>query len=295
MNRLLLCCLPTLVFLASVASVHSQTIGYWRFEGDAASYLSDSGPNALGPLVVGGTMPSPEDITDAGAGFNFPNPVPQNGMANVQAANFGTTQSGHFAVFDTPAFTVSDFTIEAFVNLAEDDTNEILYIASQYNASNPNRSWAFGIGGGSGTRDQGELMLVLSDDGNSTSVIESNLATLLDVGDDYYVAATYDETISDEVTFFIQNLTDNGDLMMATVPHSITDLHDTSSPFRIGTYNNEASRRWQGLIDEVRFSSGVLPANQLLVAAVPEPSSLAIFVFVGVITGVAFVARGRKR
>ena len=247
-----------------VAAAQAGTIGYWRFEG--SSFLGDSGPNGLA-LTTTGTAPSQLTLPATGAGSTFYDPVPAG--ANASAANYGTSQTGNFRIADTAAFTVSDFTIEALVNKAATSSN-VMYVASQWSNAGSftnQRSWTFYM------TAAGEMTVSLNHNGGSTSTTIASGLTL-DTGDDYYVAASFD--LSDQasgLTFYVKNLTDGGAMQTASFGHTLTALHNSTAYFEIGTYNNsDGSRRWKGLIDEVRLSNEVLPPSQLL----PEPATLAL-------------------
>lgn len=245
----------------------ASTVGYWRFE--EGNYLGDSGPNSL-TLVSSGTTTQ--------VATPFPNPVPQTGQTNGSAADLGSTQDGHFGFVETVAneISVSDFTIEAYIRMEAADTSFAAYFASEW--TDPGlHGWAFGMGEGSGSRAQGELILLLNSSSNSVQIIESNLALLIEQNKDYYVAASFDESnTASGVTFYIENLTDNTSATVS-VGHSTTTLNKPQTTFRIGTINNATDRRFPGLIDEVRLSDVVLDSSALLnssATAIPVPAAL---------------------
>ena len=107
-------------------------------------------------------------------------------------------------------------------------------------------------------------------------MVQSDLPAL-EVNKDYYVAASFDPTDqASGLTFYVQDLTASGTLQSTSVGHSVDSLYDSTARLYVGTYNNDSSRRWKGLIDEVRFSDEVLPESRLLVSeslfsSTPQP------------------------
>jgi hypothetical protein len=90
---------------------------------------------------------------------------------------------------------------------------------------------------------------------------------ILSTGIDYYVAAAFDLTGS--VTFWVQDLTNAGPLMTATATHGLSALL-SDSRFTIGdTYDSSFDFEMDGLVDEVRLSSGVLAESELLINTLP--------------------------
>ncbi|MFA9479512.1 LamG-like jellyroll fold domain-containing protein [Phycisphaerales bacterium AB-hyl4] len=96
-----------------------------------------------------------------------------------------------------------------------------------------------------------------SADGVSSTNQNSTFATedTLEAGKDYCVAAVYN---SGTVTFWVQYLTDDGELVSSEVSGFDTSLYDADSTFLIGNWNNGSASSWEGLIDEVRLSNTAL-------------------------------------
>ncbi|QNN22721.1 LamG domain-containing protein [Planctomycetales bacterium ZRK34] len=280
-------CFYILLIIAGLTTqLSASTIGYWRFEGastatvgDNNDWLDDYSGNGQA-LGVSSATPAPNQIAlpGTGAGSAFDNPIPSTGDANSSAANFNSsasaTSGGNFYIFDVPALTVNDFTIEAYINKGL-TSSRTQYIASQWQSDPGERSWAFGVAGtsniGSISGSANDLFLILSDDGSDTNVMASGIN--IEVGKDYYVAASFDESMTtDGVTFYVKNLTDNTALQTISMNHSIASLNDTPTTFRIGSYNS-ASNPWTGVLDEVRLSGDVLSESQLLLT-IPTPAAL---------------------
>lgn len=168
-----------------------------------------------------------------------------------------------------------DFTAEAFINTQANRT-VTQYVMGQYAFQNGNRSWALGKATSTGTHPAGanELFLILSDDGDTNTIVPLGLTP--ELHKDYYVAVSFNGTSStDDITFYYQNLSDGGALMSSIISSGIEKVHNvigtaSGQDFRIG--DGGGNRPWNGLIDEVRISSAVLEESELLI--IPEPGTL---------------------
>lgn len=260
-------------------------IGYWRFEGDATGFVTDSSSNGLtltnGDGSTSSTYPTQYPLPASGDGQYFNNPIPRNGLANSKAASFDG--GDWFSHGDESEFAVSDFTIEAYIH--RDRTNVREVIASQYGSTGNQRSWAMMV------FEDNELHFFLSENGTSINNIESGI--VITSGVDYFVAASFDESVnSTGVKFYVKNLS-TGVWLTSTSGHAINSLHNSTASFNIGMYGNSA-RLWDGLIDEVRWSDEVLPYGELL-AAVPEPGTLVLLGSGAVLLIVSTSRRRRRR
>ncbi|MDY0165620.1 MAG: LamG-like jellyroll fold domain-containing protein [Thermoguttaceae bacterium] len=244
------------LFLGGTTS--AATIGYWRFEGTGTDWLLDSSGNGHDLTIAGSVTQEP--LPGIGAGSVFHDPIPLTGADNSSLGNFA---GGYLHVADHASFAVSDFTVEAYIN-KQTQTGGTQYIASQLNTTLDDRSWAFGVAGSSSisghSGSANDLFMILSEAGDVATVHVSGIK--IDVGADYYVAASYNQA-GGNLTFFAQNLTQGDELQIATVAHSIPTLYDSGAPLRIGQ-NNSSGGRWQGLLDEVRFTGSVLSTSRLL-------------------------------
>jgi hypothetical protein len=240
-------------------SATASTVGYWRFEA-GSGFLSDSSGNGL-TLSTQGTAPVQYTLPGTGPGASFDRTIPQTGMANSMGAHIANA-AGSFTCADSPSFSVTDFTIEAYVNRTN-VPSATTYVASQNVTTGNQRSWAFGVAGSNPPTglSTGELFVTLSADGVTAVVVGSGL--VLEVNTDYYVAASLDTGYM-TVTFHLKNLSTNGPLTSATKTSPVSTLKDSNGAFNIGAFNNGINR-FPGIIDEVRLSRAVLKMEQLLV------------------------------
>jgi len=255
------------------SSATADTLGYWRFE-ETAGNVVDWGPNGLNGFVNGRSL-----VTDVPV-----NPVPQNGYANTQSVDlYGDGGRGQIddpsGILDTD----QSFTIEAWVRLNSwgeygangrqwliqkkridvGHTDDRLTYGLLANGGNLETDFQYGKTSG---RTGSELVLMFGNNANNWSIV-SYLE--VDDADWHFVSVAFDAD-NDEVRFNIDDqfetisFTDHG--------HFIPNNH---GPLIIGAHQN-ASNQWNqwidGKVDEVRISSGVLPAEELL--SVPEPGTL---------------------
>ena len=254
-------------------------IGYWRFESGAL--LQDSGPNSL-TLTDNNTVG-----TETLPSGDLPNTVPQTGATNNQAANFNFANSEYFSVADNAAFDAltSGFTIEAFIRPEANLDNKPRTIAAQYSVAGQ-RSFQFSVSGDTagGTSSHRNLEITLSDDGSGGSnnqEIQLGGDFQLTNGNDYYVAAGVDVTATNtEIVLYVKDLTNNGPLIasaLQTLP--FTTINNSNAAFTIGAAldsGGDGDGLFNGIIDEVRLSSGVLGESELL--TIPEPGTLTLMV-----------------
>jgi len=249
-------------------------VGYWRFENGAL--LDDSSGNANSLTNVGGM--TGVALPGSGNGSDISNPIPQNGAANGQLAQFTGGVSG-FSAADSSSFgqiaAKNTFTLEAYFNagtISDVSPFDSRYIVSQYNSGAGQRSFSWQINTNEG------LSLFLGETGGSFAGSLVSTTGLIQSNKDYYVAVTYNST-TDTGTYYWQNLTDGGPLQSEVVSVGSTfSLHDSTELVQIG-YRAGSSKEWNSgaLIDEVRISDRVLGENELLVS-IPEPSSLMLSV-----------------
>lgn len=248
----------------------ATTVGYWRFETPPGLRV-DSGGNGLTLSTTPETPPTTYPLPVSGPGAHFPQVIPQTGATNVSSSDLGTPAAGNFFRPDSPDFTVTDFTIEAFVHRTV-ETAGTQYLASQFNFSNGSqRAWGLGVAGTTPPNglSPGELFLNLSAAGTNGIVVGSGLIVATDV--DYFVAASVDASNSSTgVVFHLKDLTNVGALASGTRANPVGTVANSSADFLIGGYNG-GGNRWAGIIDEVRLSNTVLASYQLLVTPAGPP------------------------
>jgi len=275
----------------TVASVaNAATLAYWRF-GDDTSYTYDStgnGHNITGITATQTTLPG------SGDGSAFPDPIPQTGQSNANAADFNGTNSGDRAIADDFFDSSSDFTVETLFNMSAVNNSREQYILSQYNTSS-NRSWAIGVADGDegiNGSDPSELFLYLSSDGEFGTSTTVGLGLTVAANTDYYISVGFDNTSStNDLSFYYQDLTNGGALQSATFSSGITALHDSTAQMEFGAFATDNSN-FGGLIDEVRISDSVLEQSDLLM--VPEPTTMAsMLMALGLFASSGFIRKRR--
>lgn len=251
-------------------SLGAATIGYYQFE-DTPGVLEDSSTANRDLTQVGtagGQVASPFG--------SVPN-APAGSVANSEAMSFALNRA--FTATDT-AYT--DLTIESFVSLTSTDLTQATarVIASQFGAAG-NRAFNFGVTGNGSTTftDHHTLFLQLSKDGTNLLNLDSGFR--LTLGVNYYLAVSIDAGSSGadgSATFYLKDLTNGGTLQTSTVAATgLSSIFNTSNVFTIGGSTNGTTSRWDGVIDEVRFSDVALGSSDLLITStIPEPSTTAL-------------------
>jgi len=238
-----------------VAQGTPVTMGYWRFE-NAPGYTNDSGANGLTLSTQGTIAPIPSVLPVSGAGALFPKVV--GGATNAQTASFS---GGYFRRLPNPLFHPATFTVEALIHqVSRGSTSASIVSRWQFATDANDRAWNLAVAGTSppAGRHTGELMLSLSADGVTTTVVGSGI--ILETGKDYFVAATFAPGVT---TFRVRDLASDA-MVTTTRPHSVSSVYNAAANLLMGSYSN-GMHLWNGLIDEVRFSSGVRTDTELLV------------------------------
>ena len=284
------------------APASAATVGYWRL-GDDGGILADSSGNgntltAQGASGLGaGTVPTQVNLGSSGPGSAFSDPIPQTQATNDLAADFNGTSGGDRLYVADPFDSSLDFTVEAYLNLGSTNSRTQYFVSQYYTGSvdpgtdptrQPNRSWALGIADndGTGAATANSFFLLLSGDGTSTTILPVGITP--DLGDDYYLAVRFDNSSAvGDVQFTYQNLTDATPLTTVTLSSGIESLFDARSEIQLGAYNQNQNN-FDGLLDEVRLSTGQLSDAELLIT-VPEPAGL--WLLAG---GSVLVARRRR-
>ena len=229
------------------ALANAQVIHHWEFE-DTPGFLENS--VGVTPLTNDGAAEA--DLPGSGRGSQFVGLPP----GNATAADFAGTGEHLSAVIGTsPA---NDFTIEVFAHFDSlSGTFGEHIVGTALDASNANIGWALQYRFNTGTL---QLVICLA---SACELIDSDLP--LETGIDYYIAAAFDlqNAGGGEVTFYLQDLTNEGDLQIVTVPHASPSRNLITTVAIGATASN--SFAVEGLIDEVRLAHTVLPESELLI------------------------------
>ncbi len=249
------------LFIGSTAE--AQPVHWWRLEAEPAFFVDSIGSSDLVHSL--GTV-APLPLPASGRGSDFPGWLSgPTGGSNLTAAEFDA--SGGLKT--TFGGTTGDFTVEAFIHAdVLDDSFGHTIVASTRNFTGASlSSWFFQLrtDGFAGTA-VGELVLAPSP-GAGFEVVGSGF--VIPAGKDYYVAAAFN-LAGGAVTFYVQNLTDGGALQVSSKPHSQTSL-GLITRLAIGGDPDDLYLEFDGLIDEVRLSDGLLAASELLVNSTTPP------------------------
>lgn len=162
-----------------------------------------------------------------------------------------------------------DFTVEAYVQLESvyEDAS-VRVIAAQWDGKRDHAGWSLGVTGERSKYHDRNLILQIGGSGGSAAgyeVIPSDFR--LELHKAYYLAvsARLEETGETGITFYVKDLTDNdAPLRSVGVKHAMTGGCAASLPLMIGGRNDQPTRGWDGLIDEVRISKSALKSDELL-------------------------------
>ena len=258
--------LTAVIYLSIVtAPICAQTLHHWRFED--GKFLDD----AVGGATLAGTMADQVPLPTDGPGSNFPSAFVGD-VVNESAVKFLDQSNG--LVADNTTAVTGNFTIELFTNikdLSHPRTGGDAVFAAQAsgNVVDPaGAGWIFRVEMEGGA-DRALALAVSNgvrwDTPTSTIRIEEQT--------DYYVAAAFDvENLL--VTYYVKDLTNDTPLVSRQVSHSSTSVNPKSN-FQIGNVMllGPVDGHLDGLIDEVRFSNGIVPFDDLLINSVPEPGT----------------------
>ena len=214
------------------------------------------------------------------AGFVKPSPKPEAAAVLVEAMpQTGTkaallkpdSEQKLLAARFSPKLPDGDFTVEAIVLLESmypDAT--VRTIVAQWDSSNGHPGWAFGVTSAkSAYKPRNLIMQLVGDTGAGKRLYEVIPSGIhLELNRPYFVAATVDvdDTSSKGVRFYVDDLSvANEPPLVATVPHKVVSNYRGSYDLTIGGRHRSSSHLWDGLIDEVRLSRGVLADEQLLI------------------------------
>ncbi|MFZ9400829.1 MAG: DUF1553 domain-containing protein, partial [Opitutales bacterium] len=214
--------------------------------------------------------------------------------------------AGHRRPFFAPGAKSDDlaagFTIEAvIVPRSISDSGAVRVIAAQTGKGKEDGFWQFGVTGQKSRRAPKVLVLQaygpLLGGTFGEAVAFSNLR--VDLNKPYYVAASVRYATPEkpgEVAFTLKDLSnDDEPLLHDAVKHSLTGVKTATAPLQLGGKNTDAEGSFHGVVDEVRFSAGALPEEQLLYSTEEvRPSTLGFWRFEAK-TGTMSDSSGRGR
>jgi hypothetical protein len=173
----------------------------------------------------------------------------------------------------SPMVPKTDFTLEAVVMLRSVfDDGTVRTIASQWTGDQKNPGWSFGVTSKKSAYKPQVLVLQLwGEDAQGKFTYEPIFSGLhVALNKPYYVAVSVDleQTGDAGVTFFAKDFSnDEEPLQKDQAIHKIVKLPPSAGRFTIGGADSKIGRTWDGLIDDVRLSAGVLPESQLLLTS----------------------------
>ena len=262
--------------LGLVLPAQSAVVGYWRFE-DSGNLGTDSSPNGLNLTTTGGT---------AAATASVPlGTVPQTGAASGGALDLEVDSGADYLSIpdNNTFFNFQSFTVEAYITLESigSDNTQSRIIASQLSSTNV--AWQFGVAGSGSGLGTGSLFLAAAGttlqnfDPDATVSSPWNLTA----GNSYYVAVSLNINASTgaTATYYLQNLTAGTPMITTTTAlnANVKTLGNSGADFVIGgsfTGVTTVGRGFDGVVDEVRLSTGVLSQSELL--NVPESGTGAL-------------------
>jgi mono/diheme cytochrome c family protein len=167
-----------------------------------------------------------------------------------------------------------DFTIEAFVLLRSlyDDAS-VRTIVSQWNMTKNKPGWSLGVTSRKSAFKPQTLVLQLSGAAEKNGTDYESLFSGLHIAlnKPYFVAVSLHLSDPDKqgVTFYAKDLSnDEEPLQSVRCSHKMTSLSHPEALFTIGGRDiTKIHHNWDGLIDDVRLSRGVLRPEQLLLTA----------------------------
>lgn len=272
--------LATTVIAAScLSTLSASTLGYWRFEG--SNFTSNS--IGSGTLSSSGDAPVQYTLPVSGAGSAFPNPIPLTGATNLDGASFNN--GGRFLTsesnFGSTIAGGRQLTVEAFFNAST--VNGGNGIASLWGSSQ--RTFFASV-------TDGVLRAGLVY-GSTQSTGSSSLAVT--AGTDYYAAYVFTGNASNDVIFYLQDLTNGGSLLSETFSmggNTSSNFNSVSFAATLGGIG--AGNYFNGVLDEIRLSTTALNPSEFLIAPIPEPRIYALLLGAGAL-GLALWARRSRR
>lgn len=276
------CIFPiALAMLSCAATIQAATtMAYWRMGDDDNNPLLDSSGNGHNFYAAAYTA---YPLPASGRGSTFPSPIPQNDLTNEHAVSLDGSSGGDRMVANNFMDSSLDFSVEGFINLGATNTRT-QYIISKSNSAGNNRGWAIGVAAstGTGTAGPNELFFIASANGSSAVVVPLGLQ--LTVSNDYYFGMSYNNaTSTNDIVFYYEDLTGAGSLQTNIVSSGVVTLNNPAIDLEVGATNSDQNN-YNGLVDELRISSGLITESELLVVTpIPEPTAISMIAMVGLV------------
>ncbi|MEI6712618.1 MAG: PSD1 and planctomycete cytochrome C domain-containing protein [Verrucomicrobiota bacterium] len=199
-----------------------------------------------------------------------------------QGALFEPGGTSGFKAKDSIGINAKDgFTVEAFIlPRTVADTAALRTIVGKWNGNYSTPGWRLGITGQKSRRTPMVIALQtvgLKQDGKLAEVpFFSGLR--IQMNKPYFVSAAInyaDQNGPGSVTFSVKDLSnDDEPLLVDTIPCDIYGIPDNKFPVTLGSQSGTSPDSFHGVLDDVRFSEGVLPtAMQLLQSENANPAT----------------------
>ncbi len=236
----------------------ADVVHWFRFE-ETGGFLNDS----VGTAILSASSVDQVTLPSVGRGAQFPRSF-YGDTINKSAAAFGNQSTSLFA----EATSVDgSFTIELLAHiedLFDPAVQGDAILAGQWSAVPPglprsDLSWVFHVE--MENADEPVLSLSLSD---GTNLLEYLSGIAINEKTDYFLAASFDVE-SNIITYHVQDLTASAPLQTVKVEHNVFQLNPDPI-FHIGNATDDDFGQVIGLIDEVRFSRGVVDVEDLLIS-----------------------------
>ncbi len=207
---------------------------------------------------------------DSGRGFAAEKMPYRDGVSAVISPDMG---GDALAVPDSPSFPTGDFTIEANI-LARtvDTTAAVRTIVAKWSGDSKKPGWGFAVTGDGSRRKPRTLVLQIIGVKQDGSFGEEAIFSdqVLALAKPYSVAASVKlatAAMPGEVTFYVKDLSnDDEPLSLVKVPHKITSGFANPLALNLGGRAGKGGG-FDGMIDDVRFSTGALKQEELLLGA----------------------------
>jgi hypothetical protein len=173
-----------------------------------------------------------------------------------------------------PRFDLAEFTVETHFQLRSIyDTGSVRSLVSKWTGDSQQPGWGFGVTGKGSRRKPQTLVLQIYGKLRNGSFGEAAIFSdqHIEINKPYYAAASVRLATNEQpgsVKFFLKDLSNADEpLLIAEVPHEMMTDFANVEPVTFGGRSTDRSGYFDGLIDDVRVSNGMLDVEQLLVTA----------------------------